>query len=374
MAGETRKTVTVMFTDAVESTALGERIDPEALRRSMTRYFDAIRDVIERHGGVVEKYIGDAVMAVFGVPVAHEDDALRAVRAAHEVRGRLAVVDAEVRGAHGSAIAWRTGINTGEVVAGDATTGQRFVAGDAVNVGARLEQSAMPGEIVLGESTYQLVRDWVTVEEAQPIVAKGKSEALRAYRLTSLRPGEPARAGQLRAPMIGRDRPSRLLRDSYEAVVEESACHLFTVLGEAGVGKSRLVDEFLAGISRQTLVLQGRCLSYGEGITYYPIAEIVRAACTARDTDSAAQLRRRLRDVLGDQPNRRHVVERLAELTGVAATRAGRDETFWAVRRLVETLAVRQPLVLVIDDLHWAESTLLDLVDELSDWSPICPC
>ena len=182
-----------MFMDAVGSTSLGESTDPESLRRVMTRYFEEIRAIVERHGGTVEKYIGDAVMAVFGVPIVHEDDALRAVRAAFEIRSQLELVSAELQEQRGSSVAWRTGVNTGEVVAGDAGAGQRFVTGDAVNVAARLEQAANAGEILLGSDTYGLVRDRVTIEPTEPITAKGKSELLIALPpIGHLRPGSDA--------------------------------------------------------------------------------------------------------------------------------------------------------------------------------------
>ncbi|MDQ3938439.1 MAG: zinc-ribbon domain-containing protein, partial [Chloroflexota bacterium] len=193
-AAEVRKTVTVLFCDVVGSTSLGEHTDPESLRRVMSRYFDEVRTVVERHGGVVEKFIGDAVMAVFGVPVVHEDDALRAVRAAVELRARLAELDQRLERERGISIAWRTGINTGEVVAGDAGAGQRFVTGDAVNVAARLEQAAQPGDILIGAETRRLVRDAVAAEPIEALQLRGKSLPVQAYRLLQVAAGRDGHA------------------------------------------------------------------------------------------------------------------------------------------------------------------------------------
>ena len=373
-AAEARKTVTVLFMDAVGSTGIGESADPETLRRVMTRYFDEIRSIVERHGGVVEKYIGDAMMAVFGVPVVHEDDALRAVRAATDIRERLADVEVELQRSRGLAIQWRTGINTGEVVAGDAGAGQRFVTGDAVNIAARLEQAAAAGEILLGGETRRLLRDAVTVEPVAAINAKGKSEPLEAYRLVAVEPTAAGPSRRLEAPMVGRQRPSRLLADAFDHAVSERVCHLFTILGAAGVGKSRLVREFLTGLGDGALVLRGRCLSYGEGITYWPIAEMVRQAAAIADEDPEDEVLAKIGRLIGSAGDGPKAALRLGELIGRSeAGAAGQEETFWAVRTLFESLARERPLVLVLDDLHWAESTLLDLVEHLAEWITDAP-
>ena len=365
---EVRKTVTIMFMDAVGSTSLGEQADPESLRRIMTRYFDEIRTIVERHGGTVEKYIGDAVMAVFGVPVVHEDDALRAVRAALEIRTRLATVSGEMRTQRGAEVAWRTGINTGEVVAGDAGAGQRFVSGDAVNTAARLEQSAQATEILMGEETQRLVRDDVVSEPTDPVSAKGKTIPVRAYRLIDLTAasGQPRR--RLDAPMIGRQRQRRQLAQAYEQAVDERVCHLFTILGSAGVGKSRLVAEFLDEVGTEAQILRGRCLSYGEGITYWPVAEVVREAADLTDDDTDDALRQKIGELIDDDSDRAQVAERIGALLGRFPSSGVSEETFWAVRTLLESLARTRPLVLVLDDIHWAEPTLLDLIEHLADW------
>ncbi len=370
---ETRKTVTVMFMDAADSTAITERTDPEAMRRVMSRYFDEIRTIVERHGGVVEKYIGDAVMAVFGVPIVHEDDAVRAVRAADEIRARLAVLREELERERGLSIAWRTGIDTGEVVAGDTGSGQRFVSGDPVNVAARLEQAAAADEVLIGVETYRLVRDAVSAEPVAPVAAKGKTEPIPAYRLADVALGAEVSARRLDAPMVGRLRQRRLLADAFEQVVEERVCHLFTILGAAGVGKSRLVSAFLDSLDASVLVLHGRCLSYGEGITMWPIVEAVRQAAGLGEMDDDAVVRSKVGALIDDERERGMVVERVGGLFGHSTGGAAAEETYWAVRTLLQSLARRSPVVLLLDDVHWAEEALLDLIDHLAEWTRDTP-
>ena len=220
---ETRKTVTVVFSDVTGSTALGEKLDPESLRRVMGRYFDETQAVVEAHGGTVEKFIGDAVMAVFGIPIVHEDDALRAVRAAAEMRERLGALNEELERDWGVRIEVRTGVNTGEVVAGDGSGSQRFATGDAVNVAKRFEEAAPPGEILLGETTWKLVRDAVEVEALEGLALKGKGEPVSAYRLAAIVPDAAGRARRLDSPMVGRDRESTLLEHAYERAADERA-------------------------------------------------------------------------------------------------------------------------------------------------------
>ena len=332
---QSRKVVTALFCDVTGSTALGEELDPEVLRGVLNRYFAEIRGIIERHGGTVEKFIGDAVMAVFGIPVVREDDALRAVRAAGEIRERLPAVAEEV----GVSLRFRTGVNTGPVLVGE---GENLAVGDAVNVAARLEQAAEPGEIVLGEETLALVRDAVEVEPLEPLELKGKSERVPAFRLVSVDPEAAGFARHLDVPLVGRDDELRMLREAWARVAKEQGCHLFTLLGTAGVGKSRLVGEFLAGVAGQANVLRGRCLHYGEGITFWPLVEALMPL-----GEPAAQ-----------------VLERLS--TGGAATP---EELFWEVRRLFEALAEERPVVMYIDDLQWAEPMMLDLLDHVADLS-----
>ena len=342
-AREVRKVVTVLFCDVTGSTALGERIDPESLRRVMARYFETAKTIVERHGGTVEKFIGDAVMAVFGVPTVHEDDALRAVRAADELRGALGELNDELESGYGTRLELRMGVNTGEVVTG---TEERLATGDAVNVAARLEQAAKPGEVLLGEETYRLVRDGVEAAATAPVEAKGKADPLSAYRLVSVRAEAPGRRHE--APMIGRERQRELLEGTFANVVSDRSCHLFTILGSAGVGKSRLAQEFLAGVD--ATVVSGRCLSYGEGISYWPVTEVVKQLVPTGETTGP------LASILGDD------------------TASGSpEEIAWAFRKLLEARASERPVVVVFDDLHWGEPTFLDLVEHVADLSRDAP-
>ncbi len=332
---QSRRVVTALFCDVTGSTALGEELDPEALHAVMNRYFRELRAVIERHGGSVEKFIGDAVMAVFGIPQLREDDALRAVRAAWEIRERLPAVAEEA----GVLLTFRTAVNTGVVLSGG---GENLAIGDAVNVAARLEQSAAPGEILLGPETLRLVRDAVLVEELEPLVVKGKSEPVRVCRLLSVDPRASGRVHAFDRPLVGRERELDLIRRAWQRTVEESGCHLFTLLGLAGVGKSRLVAELLSGLGDTATALGGRCLHYGEGITFWPLVESLAP--------------------VGERANR--VRDRLE--SGGAATP---EELFWEVRELLESLARERPVILHIDDLQWAEEMLLDLLDHIVELS-----
>ncbi len=327
IAREQRKVVTVLFCDLVGSTALGESTDPEALRTRMRRYFEDLRAIIERHGGTVEKFVGDAVMAVFGIPVSHEDDALRAVRAASEMRAAIAEHGLEAR----------IGINTGAVVVGG--EGETLVTGDAVNVAARLEQAAAATETLIGAETRLLVRDAVKVEPVEPLALKGKSEQVEAFRLLDVSDHAEPLARRLETPLVGRDRERQRLWRDYEDAVADSTCRLFTLLGPAGIGKSRLVADFLERLGDTADVLRGRCLSYGEGITYWPLVEVLIA--TGVEPDS----------VIGTSP----------------------PETQLAFRRLLEGRAAERPQVVVIDDLQWAEPVFIDAVEHIADFSRDAP-
>ena len=330
-----RKTVTLLFCDITGSTALGESTDPEALRALLARYFERMKAIVEAHGGTVEKFIGDAVMAMFGAPVAHEDDALRACRAAVEMRDAFPEL-----GING-----RVGVNTGEVVTG---TEERLATGDAVNVAARLEQAAAPGEVLIGTRTLALVASAVDVEAVDPLTLKGKSKPVAAYRLLAAT-GMPER--RFSTPMIGREQELQRVRDAFAQAAQSRSCQLITVLGSAGVGKSRLATEFLAGTDAR--ILRGRCLSYGDGITYWPVVEILK-----RDTDAAGWRR-------GEAAARAARRER--------PTIASAREIAWGFRKLLEQEAEAQPVVCVFDDLHWAEKTLLDLVEHVAAVSRDAP-
>ena len=369
--GEVRKTVTVSFCDVTGSTALGERLDPEALRRVMSRYFASMTEAIERHGGTVEKFIGDAVMAVFGIPTTHEDDALRAVRAAADMRDALALLNKELERDHGATLTCRIGVNTGEVVAGDASTRQALVTGDAVNVAARLEQAAPPGEVLIAGTTLELVRDAVVVDAVAPLDLKGKSEPVAAFRLLAVHAGAAGVARRMDSPLVGRERSLAQLRQAFETVEAERVCHLFTVLGPPGVGKSRLVHEALAPLGERALVAEGRCLSYGEGITYWPLVEVVRDITGPELSDDLGE---RIAAAMGDESSAAEVASRIAQLTGGPSDVAlPGEEVGWAVRRFFEALARSRPLVVVFDDLQWGEPKLLDLIDQVSDWSRDAP-
>jgi class 3 adenylate cyclase/tetratricopeptide (TPR) repeat protein len=370
-ARELRKTVTIVFCDLSGSTGLGERLDPESLRRVQLRYFEAMRTALERHGGIVEKYIGDAVMAVFGIPRVHEDDALRAVRAAQDMLEELAALNAELERDHDVTLQVRIGVNTGPVVSGDPEAGRALVTGDAVNVAARLEQAAAPGEILLGEATHRLVRDAVVAEDVSPVEAKGKSEPVRAWRLVSVLPGAEAVARRLDVPIVGRERELRLLREAFERAATERACVLLTILGAPGVGKSRLVEEFLGGIDAE--VLRGRCLPYGEGITYWPVVEMLTRRARISDRDRTEQVGEKLRGLVGSDPEGELVAERLAQLFGTAGVPVAAEETFWALRRLLEALARTSPVIVDLDDVQWAEPTLVDLIEYLGAWTREAP-
>ncbi len=369
---EVRKLVTLVFADISGSTAMGERLDPESTRGIMSRYFEAMSEVLERHGGTVEKFIGDAVMAVFGVPMLHEDDALRAVRAAAQMRTRLGELNSQLRQERGVSLAMRVGVNSGEVVAGRGGD-QVLVTGDAVNVAARLEQAAAPGEILIGASTERLVRAAIRAEPVARLTLKGKSEEVSAFRLLEVLPDTPGRAGHLDAPLVGRRRELSQLRQAFDHAVEERATNLFTLLGSAGVGKSRLMHEFLTDVAPSATILRGRCLPYGEGITFWPIVEIVHAAAGVTPDDDPANAADKIRARLGDEAEADDIAQRLGVAIGLSEERIAREETFWAVRRFLEVLATERSLVVVLDDLHWAEPTLLELVEHIADWSRDAP-
>ena len=329
---EQRRTVTILFCDVTGSTALGESNDPEAFRSLLARYFERMNGIVETHGGIVGKFIGDAVMAVFGMPVAHEDDALRACRSALEMRDALPELGVQAR----------IGINTGEVVSGIQGS---LATGDAVNVAARLEQAAQPGEILIGAKTFALVGDTAEVEALEPLELKGKSKPVPAFRLAAIT-GSYERRHENR--FVGRGAELRALRHAWQEVLDGPRCELITVLGDAGAGKSRLTIEFLSSVGAR--VVRGHCVPYGEGITYLPVVEVLKQLDALPSDPAAAEA---LRSLLRETEH---------------ATSA--EEIAWAVSRALEEQA---PLVVVFDDIHWGEETFLDLIDGVALLSSRAP-
>jgi len=365
---EVRKTVTIVFSDLKGSTVLGERLDAEALHEVKQRYFQAMAAEIARHGGKIEKYIGDAIMAVFGLPRTHEDDALRAVRAAVGMQDALARVNADLLARYGVTLANRTGVNTGEVVTSDdPAADQNLATGDAVNVAARLEQAAPENQIYLGEVTYRLVRDAVVVEAIEPLELKGKAQRVSAYRLVSAR-GFDGSQRRSDTPIVGRDAELATITRVYQEVVGASAVRMVTVIGDAGVGKSRLMHESVTRITAGATVLRGRCLPYGDGITFWPL-RVMLSAAGIRDDDHPEIARAKLMAFLGDQ----EVVDRVAAATGLSATTYPLHEVYWAARKVLEILAVNAPVVALIDDIHWAEPAFLELLEHVLSTSSGAP-
>jgi class 3 adenylate cyclase/tetratricopeptide (TPR) repeat protein len=350
---EVRKTVTILFCDVVGSTSLTEATDPETTRRVMARYAGAMADVVQHYGGTVERFRGDEVMAVFGIPAVHEDDALRAVRAAVEMQRRLAALNDELRDTWGVQLACRIGINTGEVVAGDPGTGETFVTGDAVNLAKRLEQAAEAGSILIGTATYPLVRDAVKVGPRERFTAKGKTEQVSRMRLEDVDATAAGYARRLDAPLVGRADELRQLRELVEEAFAARQCRVVMLLGPAGIGKSRLARELAAELVDLADMPTGRCLPYGSGITFWPLVQLIAelggiesATAPLEDADDRALVEGRLRTAIG------------ADRSDAPST-----EVFWAVRRLLEAMSERRPVVVALEDLHWAEPTMLDLVE-----------
>ena len=363
---EERKLATMLFADVVGSSAIGEARDPEVVRAALGRMFDAASEVIRSHGGTVEKFIGDAVMAVFGVPTAHDDDADRAVRAAFAIRERS------------TEFAVRIGINTGEVVADTSREGQFLVTGGAVNAAARIQQAAGPGEILVGSLTHRVTSAGVRYGPARRVAAKGVGDIdiFPAEGIDSVVPEQHRGVPGLRAPLIGRDKELRLLHDTLARAAQDGAPHLLTIYGPPGVGKSRLVSEFASAIAAP--VRTGRCLPYGEGITYYPLQLILRQdAGTSLADPRVVALDKLGSAVRGAVPaEEADVVQaRVAVLAGLADADALSDvaredlgpELRWGLRRYLERRAADGPLVLVFEDLHWAEPKLLDLIEHLAE-------
>ena len=355
---EVRKTVSVVFAEVI---TVGPRLDPEALRRPLAAALETVSQVLERYGGSVETLPTEAVAAVFGIPAVHEDDALRAVRAAVELRDAIAGSTRELGEDWGGRIAIRAAVNTGAVVA----EGPRVAAGDAIDLAARLSQAAAADEILISDPTLRLVESSVRVEAADPLRLEGSSEALAAWRVVDgISPPEIRRRAD--TPMVGRERELAELRQAFERAARERLPYLFTVLGGPGIGKSRLAAEFASSLELEATVLAGRCLPYGEAITFWPLAEIVRQA--AGDDTRAAIV-----ELLARENDGELIADRIVGALGVVESAPPSEETFWAARKLLEVLARRRPLVLVLEDLHWCATTFLDLVEHVADWARDAP-
>jgi predicted ATPase/class 3 adenylate cyclase len=359
---EIRKTVTVLFVGLLEAADDHDRLDTELRRRLVSHSLAGVRTVLERHGATVEDYPGDVLMAVFGVPLLHEDDALRAVRAAAELRQALPSLGGEVGPELGGRLGARVGAATGEVIAERGRGGRLPATGETVNAAKRLEELAGPGDILVDRPTLRLIRESVT-SEAAPV--DGAAGDATAFRLESIR-SDASREPGLSSPLVGRSRQLDVLSGTFEAAVRDRGCHLVTVLGAAGVGKSRLIEEFTDGLGDAATVLCGRCLPYGEGITYWPLSELVRDL--AGDAVAEADVHGAVRAALADEPKAELIADVLAEATGLGGS-AGypTEKIFWAARRLFEVLGLRRPLVVVLDDMQWAEATFLDLVEHVAD-------
>ena len=347
-----RKLATVLFVDLVGSTELVTASDPEVVRRRVNSFFEHVSHCIATHGGIVEKFAGDAVMAAFGIPTAHEDDAERAVRAA------AAILDS----VHGLGLEARIGVEAGEVVADESDS--TFATGEAVNVAARLQQAAEPGEILIGPLARRLTLSVVDTGEGDSLDLKGFGEPLPVWRLVGIRESS-GRAPSVAASFVGREYELDLLHNTLARVIRDRRAHLFTVYGEPGVGKSRLAREFADGVEGAT-VLAGRSLPYGEGVTYWPLAEMVKVAAGITDDDPVHEAVSKLRACCGDDA----VADLLALAAGVLEgieTERSQQEIAWAAREWAAELADAQPLILFFEDVHWAEDPLLELIEHLAE-------
>ena len=365
---DTRRTVTTLIADVRGSTLADEPLDPESRREPLDRCFQEMRAVLERHGGTVELVVGDAIAAVFGMPLVHEDDALRAVRAAFEMRDALKALNDRLETELRVLLTMRVGVNTGEVVAARETGSGTQVTGDAVNVAARLQQAAASGEILLGEGTHHLVRWAIDAEPAGTIDPLGRLGPTRAFRLLAVTPGLSSHEQRFDSPLVGRDRECRQLGSAFEQATADETCQLFTLLGPAGVGKSRLVHEFLRSIRPKAQVLRGRCPPYGERLAFWPVVETIKQAAGISDADTAAEVRDKIRALLAD-PQASAIADQVAAIIGLSEAPSSSEETFRAIRTLYESIARGRPLAIVFDDVQWGEPSFLDLIEHLADAS-----
>jgi predicted ATPase/class 3 adenylate cyclase len=372
--------VTVLFADLVGFTSMSGDRDAEDVRELLSRYFDTARTVITRYGGTVEKFIGDAVMAVWGAPAIQEDDAERAVRAALELVDAVSAFGEEV-GAPG--LMARAGVLTGEAAVTVGAIGEGIVAGDLVNTASRMQAAAEPGTVYVGDATRQATEAAIVYEDAGTHQLKGKAEAVRLWRAIRV---VAARGGALRptgleGPFVGRDRELRLLKDYLHATAEEGKARLLSIVGVGGVGKSRLAWEFFKyvdGLSEVVYWHRGRCLAYGEGVAYWALSEMVRMRAGIVDNEPAASAREKLRssvlEFVPEEEERRWVEPRLAHLLGLEEGVATEPRDLYAAWRFfIERMAGRKPTVLVFEDLQWADSGLLDFIEYLLEWSRNSP-
>jgi class 3 adenylate cyclase/predicted ATPase len=375
-----RRLVSVLFADLVGFTTLSESRDAEEVRELLSRYFDTCRRLIELYGGTVEKFIGDAVMAVWGTPTATEDDAERAVRAGLDLVAAVSALGDEVGAPELRA---RAGVLTGEAAVTMGAEGQGMVAGDLVNTASRVQSAAEPGTVFVGEATRRASEAAIAYTPAGEHELKGKAEPVplwRALRVTSGRQGALKGAG-LEAPFVGRDRDLRKIKDIFHACAEERRAHLVSVTGIAGIGKSRLAWEFekyVDGLADTAYWHRGRCLSYGEGVTYWALGDMVRMRCRISEEDDAARALAKLETTLSehllDADERRFVEPRLAQLLGIGEHGSGEKQDLFAAWRLFfERLADAYPTVLVFEDVQWADESLLDFVEYLLEWSRSSP-
>jgi class 3 adenylate cyclase/tetratricopeptide (TPR) repeat protein len=364
---EARRTVTVLLCDATVSTTEGSAVDPERSHRLLERFFDDARHAIERNGGVATDGPGDAVQGVFGLPEMLEDDAARAIGAAVDAMASASAMTHQLSDQGLVVDAW-IGINSGEAVADPDNPSS--VSGDPVSVALQLEETARPGEILVGTVTLRLVGDLVQSEPVEPIVVQGLSRPVPAFRVTSVRAG---RADSARTPLFGRERDIAMLTDTFDRAIDKRAPHLVTLLGQAGIGKSRLVSEFAGVVGQHGRVLRGSCAPHGHSTTYAAVAEMIRHAAGIKSDDIRTKARTKLASLLGDEDDSAEISQRLEEVIEIVDAKSPPEEIFWAVRSLLERIAENDPLVVVFDGLQNADRTLIDLIEHIIEWTANVP-